>query len=308
MKKLTLSEHMPPGKPDAEVDVDEALVRRLLEHQCPDLNALPLSPLDTGWDNVLFRLDSEYVVRVPRREAAAELMHHEQTWLPVLAPELPIAVSTPVRAGVPTDFYPWHWSVLPWFEGQCADECPPDEEQAEDFARFLLALHKPAPEDAPENPVRGVPLRVREANTQERMARVREKTNLITPTIESAWAAALQAPESEERRWLHGDLHAQNVLIADNGEIHAIIDWGDLNGGDPATDLAGIWALFPSESARAKALEHYRPDADLLSRARGWAVVFGIVLVDSGMINSPRHAAAGKKILERLSADFSTIA
>ena len=74
----TLTEHMPAGKPDAEVDVNEALVRRLLESQHPDLAALPLTHLDSGWDNVLFRLGGQHLVRAPRREIAAGLIQHEQ--------------------------------------------------------------------------------------------------------------------------------------------------------------------------------------------------------------------------------------
>ena len=296
---------MPAGKPDAEVDVDEALVRRLLEEQHPDLASLPLNHLDSGWDNVLFRLGSDFVVRVPRREVAAQLMCNEQAWLPKLSPGLPIDISAPVRSGKPTDFYAWHWSVVPWFEGRCADEVPPNEDQARRFSEFLLALHQPAPEGAPANPVRGVPLQVREANTLERMTRVRRKTDLINPAIESIWEAALAAAQNGRRLWLHGDLHAQNVLVSSSREISAVIDWGDLTAGDVATDLAGIWALFDSAEARGQALDVYQPDSELFSRALGWAVLFGVVLVDSGLINSPRHADAGRKILERVTADIA---
>ena len=152
---------MPAGRPAAEAAVNETLVRRLLEAQHPDLAGLPITPLDAGWDNVLYRLGYELVVRVPRRAIADELMRNEQRWLPELAPQLPIPVPAPVRMGEPTDFYPWYWSVLPWFQGQCADEAPPHDDQAVPFADFLLALHQPAPSDAPVNPVRGVPIAMR---------------------------------------------------------------------------------------------------------------------------------------------------
>ena len=301
-----LTDLMPAGKPEAEVDVDEALVRRLLEAQHPELKRLPVEHLDSGWDNVLFRLGDAYVVRAPRREIAATLMRNEQRWLPELAPRLPISVPAPLFVGTPTDFYPWHWSVLPWFDGQCADEVFPAEDQAERFADFLLALHQPAPTEAPPNPVRGVPLSVRVENTEERMIRVREKTDLLNNALESLWEAALAAPRSTDRVWLHGDLHAQNVLVDPAGAFSAIIDWGDMTAGDAATDLAGTWALLDSPTARRRVLARYAPDPDLLLRAQGWSILFGVVLVDSGLINSPRHAAAGQKILERLSADVAT--
>ena len=129
------------------------------------------------------------------------------------------------------------------------------------------------------------------------------QSDALSPVLESIWESALRAPEAGEAHWLHGDLHAQNVLVDGSGRITAVIDWGDITGGDPATDLAGIWAVFPTDCARQQILESYRPDAALLQRAMGWAFVFGVVLTDSGSINSPRHAAAGRRILERLEAD-----
>ncbi|HEY5645549.1 MAG TPA: phosphotransferase [Pseudomonadales bacterium] len=260
---------MPAGKPNAELQVNAALVRRLLADQHPDLATLPLSHLDSGWDNVIFRLGSTLTVRVPRRQLGAELVANEQTWLPVLAPRLPVPISAPVRVGQPTDYYPWPWSVLPYFEGECADLRPPASGEALRFADFLLALHGPAPLDAPQNPLRGIPLRGRQASTVERMAGLRE----------------------------------QNVLVGRDRSIRAVIDWGDVSRGDVATDLAGIWALFELTEDRQRIVEQYNPDRATLARARGWAVVFAVVLADSGLINSPRHAGAGAAILGRLALD-----
>ncbi|MEM8769936.1 MAG: phosphotransferase, partial [Pseudomonadota bacterium] len=94
-------DYMPAGKPEAELEVTEALARRLLEAQHPDLAELPLSVLDSGWDNVMFRIGEELTLRIPRREVAAQLLINEQTWLPKLAPSLPLPVSAPVRTGEP---------------------------------------------------------------------------------------------------------------------------------------------------------------------------------------------------------------
>jgi aminoglycoside phosphotransferase (APT) family kinase protein len=141
--------------PAADMTIDATLVCALLSEQHRDLATMPVVAVDTGWDNCMFRLGSELAVRMPRREAAAQLAMHEQTWLPVLAPHLPLPIPTPVRAGRPGCGYPWHWSVVPWFEGVCADGVPLEAAQARLFASFLRALHRPAPETAPHNP-RGV--------------------------------------------------------------------------------------------------------------------------------------------------------
>jgi aminoglycoside phosphotransferase (APT) family kinase protein len=60
------------------VEVDAALVGALLRAQHPDLAGLPISELGSGWDNVLFRLGPDLLVRLPRRAASAHLLEHEQ--------------------------------------------------------------------------------------------------------------------------------------------------------------------------------------------------------------------------------------
>src|SRR5919202_5674865 len=100
--------------PHADLSVDAALVRRLLVEQHPDLAGLPLRLVANGWDNLILRLGDDLVVRVPRREAAAHLVRHEQEVLPRFAPTLPVAVPVPVLVGKPTAGFPWPWSVLTW--------------------------------------------------------------------------------------------------------------------------------------------------------------------------------------------------
>ena len=293
---------MGAGKPEAEITIGSQQVRRLLEAQHPDLASLPISLLAEGWDNVIYRLGTEFTVRLPRRALGAQLIEHEQRWLPGIAPGLPIPIPAPIRIGLPGAAYPWRWSVLPWFEGTCADEQLPHATEAQRFARFLLALHQPAPFNAPENAYRGGPLTTRAAMTIECLERVSAQTDLITPSLISIWEHALAAEPGRDARWLHGDLHAQNVLVHE-GRFSAVIDWGDITGGDVATDLACVWHLFSERGARQNFLATYGPDEATLSRARGWAFAIGIVLLDSGLINSPRHAAQGSDVLRRLAED-----
>jgi aminoglycoside phosphotransferase (APT) family kinase protein len=108
--------------PAAEVEVTERLVRDLVVDQHPDLAELPLRGLANGWDYVIFRLGYELTVRLPRRAMAADLVEHEQRWLPRLADRLPIPIPAPVRLGQPALGYPWRWSVCPWFDGTVAAE------------------------------------------------------------------------------------------------------------------------------------------------------------------------------------------
>jgi aminoglycoside phosphotransferase (APT) family kinase protein len=287
------------GTPPAEVLIDEALVRALIQAQHPEFATLEISPIDTGWDNAIFRLGTEFAVRLPRRAAAAVLIRHEQQWLPHLAKQVSIPIPSALRIGAPGCGYPWFWSVVPWIEGGPADVAAPTPDQAGRLTRFLQALHVKAPDRAPSNPWRGVPLRNRAASVEERFQRLANRKVFIAPRILSIWRSALRAKEDAFPTWIHGDLHPRNVLVK-GGKITGIIDWGDMSSGDRATDLAAFWMLFSERIVRQRALLDYGADADTVRRAKGWAVLFAVMLLDTGLRDHPRHAAIGDTTLRQL--------
>jgi aminoglycoside phosphotransferase (APT) family kinase protein len=290
------------GTPAAEVVIDTALVAGLLKEQHSDLASWPLTITDAGWDNALIRLGDHLAIRLPRRAAAAPLINQEQAWLPQLAPHLPLPIPVPLRIGRPGRGYPWNWSVVPWINGSAADQSPPDTGQAQSFADFLCSLHVPAPADAPANPLRGVPLRHRAAAVEQRLQRLSHSTDLITPAIRQIWKAALDAPVDQAATWIHGDLHPRNILV-EAGRIAGVIDWGDLTAGDRATDWASLWMLFPDPQSRRDAWAASNLAATTLQRAQGWAVLFSVMFLDTGLVDNPRNAAIGERTLRRLAED-----
>lgn len=290
------------GTPTAEIDITSDLVRALLREQHPDLSGLALTFMDAGWDNAMFRLGDSLIVRLPRRLESAKLLANEQDWLAHLEPSLPLPISTPLRIGLPGFNFPWRWSILPWLDGEPASEARPDSGEAVILGKFLLALHRPAPAEAPVNLVRGCALADRSDVVSDRLARLKTESEAIVPEIEAAWREGLNAPVSTRECWLHGDLHARNVLVQD-GSICAIIDWGDITSGDVATDLAGIWALFENAKARKAALDAYGASEAETARALAWAISFGSVLLATGQIDNPRHAAMGRDTLRRVAED-----
>ena len=289
------------SKPAADIEIDEALVRSLLREQHPDLAKLPLHSTESGWDNAMFRLGEGLVVRLPRRVAATKLIEHEQHWLPQLAPLLPIPVPAPVRFGRPAANYPWPWSIVPWLSGRNADLCEPRADQAERLAAFLNALHRPAPANAPVNPYRGVPLRERAEQLNLRIRRLEEHTTLLNDEITRIYGAALETPIDVAPMWLHGDLHAGNLLVADDGAISGVIDWGDMTSGDRATDLATLWMNLSDRTARENAMRACNGVSEATwLRAKGWAIFFGVTLGTSGLAGDARHAVMATRTLERV--------
>ena len=291
------------GFPPAEAKIDDDLVRALLHDQHPDLAGLPLRWESSGWDNVTYRLGDTLAVRLPRIAAAAELIRKEQEWLPRLAPDLPVAVPTPVRVGEPGAGYPWPWSVVPWFDGTSAEHEALAVAEAGRFGRFLSILHRPAPPDAPRTTYRGIPLTSVEG-MPERIAALADGSAQVaagSDALTRLWRTACATERDVPEVLLHSDLHPKNLVVA-GGRLAAVLDWGDLTIGDPATDLAAAWMLFPL-GAHAQVWEAYGPiTPDTLTRARGWAVFFGVTLLEVGLAGDEPFADVGARTLARLTS------
>jgi aminoglycoside phosphotransferase (APT) family kinase protein len=286
-------------KPRAEVEIDEALLRRLLHDRAPHLADLALTPVTNGWDNVIWRLGDVFAVRITRRALSVSLHANEQRWLFVLAPHLPVPVPTPVVAAGPSARFPWPGSVVPWYEGNTAELTPLSRAEAPTLGRFLAALHVPAPEDAPSNPFRGVPLGHRQSSmtkwTEDRPT-IGDRS-LIT-AARAVYERGLAAAHGNERLWLHGDLHPRNILVH-NGRIAAVLDWGDMAAGDAATDLAAVWWLFDLDTHSDFWSAYGQIPAATWHRGRAWAAVFGLSFLNFGLPTDPETADTRAQYLAR---------
>lgn len=278
------------GAPPADIDVTPDLVHKLLSEQHPEFAHLPLTEVAAGWDNIMFRLGPDLAIRIPRRQYFAHSIQKEQEFLPKLTLTLPTPI--PVKNGHASNTFPYAWSIVPWLPGEPADLAPPHMSQAKILAHFLQSLHQPAPPNAPASPFRGVPIAERSDYIHENISKIKQ---YIIPTHHQILRNALKAKPNQDPVLIHGDLHPQNILVQ-NREISAVIDWGDLCAGDPATDLAAFYMLFSEPSM----IFYYTEDASLISRAKGWALFFACVLITNGEIDNPRHVQIGLRTLQNL--------
>ena len=77
--------------------------------------------------------------------------------------------------------------------------------------------------------------------------------------------------------WIHGDLHPCNLLVTD-GRLSAVLDFGNLTAGDPATDLSVAWM-----------------------RARGWGLALGLAY----LAHSRDNADMGTSVARRWTQSFT---
>lgn len=298
-----------PGKMHAdEVSTDAVLVRRLLVAQFPRWSQLDIRPVaSAGTDNALYRLGDDMVVRLPRIHWAVEQVEKEQTWLPRLAPDLPLTIPEPLAIGDPGEGYPWRWSIYRWLEGENASlgRLADVQEAAVDLARFVAALQRidatEGPRPGEHNSWRGVALALRDSQSREALAALRGVVDVEAAV--AVWETALSAsPWRSAPVWVHGDLQVGNLLVR-NGKLSAVIDFGCLGVGDPACDIMTAWLYLPA-AVRPAFRAELGVDDDTWTRARGWALSVGLIALPYYVRTNPALADLARRAIRACIDDF----
>jgi aminoglycoside phosphotransferase (APT) family kinase protein len=290
-----------------EADTDASLVRRLLVAQFPQWADLLIESVPSaGTDNALYRLGDDMAVRLPRIERATRQVDKEHEWLPRLAPHLPLAVPVPLARGLPGEGYPWHWSITPWLAGEhvTIERLADPRQAATDLARFIAALQRIDPSGGPppgeHNFGRGVPLAQRDSRTREAIRAL--DGMLDTAAVTAAWDVALQAPAWHGPLvWIHGDVSAGN-LLAVQGRLSAVVDFGGLGVGDPACDLMIVWTLFSGESREAFRAVLAVDDATW-ARGRAWALSWALIFIPYYVNTNPVGVSNAWRAIDEVLAD-----
>jgi aminoglycoside phosphotransferase (APT) family kinase protein len=294
------------GKSSSEkVDIDGSLVRWLIARQFSRWADLPLTKVrSAGTDHAIYRLGDDMVVRLPRLPAAANMVDNEQQWLPRLAPLLPLAVPEPLGKGAPDDWFPYPWSVYRWLPGKdLADQPDVDlHEVAVRLGRFVAALQRIESSGGPPSR-RAKPVSTRDDGAVRSTIRQLATDQALDAEVATAvWDQALAAPVWHGRPvWIHGDLFPTN-LLARQGRLTAVIDFGLLGLGDPACDMLPAWTLLTAETRGVFRAESGVDDATWV-RGRGWALSAGLGAVRVYRHTNPVLAAAGQHAIEQSVAD-----
>lgn len=95
-----------------------------------------------GTDNLMCKLGSDKVVRLPRMPASAANIEKKMQWLPKLRLNLPITVSVVLGKGIPQADYPFSWLICQWLEGKSPsrDDTIDPYQSAIDLGKFVIAM------------------------------------------------------------------------------------------------------------------------------------------------------------------------
>lgn len=297
---------------DYEIETSPELVRCLLAEQFPHWAGLPITRVASGGtDNALYRIGDDLVARLPFLPSDGQV-EKEWRWLPLLAPHLPLEVPAPLALGEPGADYPVRWSVCRWLEGeQVTRERLTDLSQAaRDLAGFILALRAIDPAGGPlygsHNFGRGAPLATRDGDVRASLAALRAMLpdDFDWDAAETAWAESLNAPVWDGAPlWIHGDLYGPNLLARD-GRLSAVIDFGGLGVGDPACDLMVAWHLL-DRGARAVFRAALDADDAMWARGRGWALSMALIALPYYLHTNPAMVAMSRYTIAQVLGDRS---
>ena len=300
---------------DGDPSIDTDLVRRLLAAQFPQWADLPLAPVPvSGMDNATYRLGDGMSVRLPRHRRWVGQVEAEQRWLPWLAPQLPLTVSEPLGKGAPGEGYPFPWSVYRWLEGETATTGSLADPlgAAADLAGFVTALRRIDPTDGPgprlSNAFRGERVGTEcdslaaDSLVRSKIAKLKVAGIVDSDAVTAVWEAALAAPAwAGPPVWVHGDLATGNLLAVD-GRLSAVIDFGTLAVGDPAVDLLPAWLFLPDE-ARGAFRAAVDVDDATWARGRGIALAGSLPVPDDPFFDDPARVTAALRHLDAIVSD-----
>lgn len=290
----------------ATIDIDAA--HRMVLQQFPRYGHLPIRYFhSSGTDHAIYRLGDEMYLRMPLTHDAQLQLEKELYWLPHLASKLPLSIPVPLEKGEPSKEFPHQWAIYTWLEGKnpLRAEMGDMNETARTLAKFIGTLQKIKTENGPlpgkHNFFRGVPLLQRDAQT--RLAIESLKDQIDSALVKNVWDDALNARVwDSDPVWIHGDIHAANLLAKD-GRITAVIDFGGLGVGDPACDLLVAWWFLTPES-RQVFWEEVKVDEATWRRGRGWALSMAVIALPYYQVTNPVFAKeAEKAIREVISSD-----
>jgi aminoglycoside phosphotransferase (APT) family kinase protein len=287
-----------------QVDVDEAVVRRLLDSQFPRWQHLPLRQLRTsGTVNAIFRIGDDLAARFPLRDTGPdevlESLTAEAAAMREMSAVSPVQVPEFVAIGEPGDGYPLPWSVQTWIAGEDAVTSDPAGSAgfAKDLAAFIAAM-------------RGAPTRGRRFDGHGRgghlpdhdawmaMCLTESERLLDTEPLREMWAELRTLPEVDADAMCHKDLTPPNVLVRD-GRLAGVLDTGGFGPADPALDLVGAWHLL--DVSQREVLRTALDCGEVQwRRGMAWALEQAMGLVWYYVESNPVMSQWGRRTTERL--------
>ncbi|MCA0969227.1 phosphotransferase [Halobacillus litoralis] len=268
--------------------------------QFPELAPITIRTAGTGFDHTVYTVNNQYAFRFPRRKMGFEAMETEASVLHDLSShKLSIPIPEPRYRGKADDG-DFPFVGFTYMKGHVLTDESDTNAVAPDaprLGRFLSELHQLKVDAAALDHLDRLSVKKRKPKLKEAIHNIEHV--LSRSLLDELKSYVEHVPDEENpegQTFVHGDLHAKNIIM-DQGRISGIIDWGDAHLGHPAVDLAFVYMTLQPED-RAGFFQEYG-DVDLYTEklARFRALFTSIMLLqfalDTKDHNVQKWAEAG---------------
>ncbi|MCY4657208.1 MAG: phosphotransferase [Gammaproteobacteria bacterium] len=239
--------------------------------------------LNEGWDFFSYLANNEWVIRLPKRTEEADTLNRERELLgkldiPIQHPVFEIWVPRPIGFHLPFAGYRY-------IEGKPLSELSCDQVDLPKLAADLgVTIHKiHSKQITKSRPIRD-PLASWFLHFAEDLVIYREYLPEATINGCIQLVQSYEAPDKTKNiTSCHADLYSEHILVDQNHELTAIIDWADMGTSISFIDFAGSW-LWGGERFLNQLLDAYgtHPDAKQRTMIKVLGMFIGLAGIDFG--------------------------
>jgi len=128
---------------DPAVVMEEELAKEIVKIQFPKIKINVIKKIGEGFDNTVFCLNDEIILRFPRREIVVEILNVERKLLPIIFNHFELKTTVPILDGKPSELFPWPFLGYNFIAGKPPINLNRTERilMIEPIANFLKNLH-----------------------------------------------------------------------------------------------------------------------------------------------------------------------
>ena len=279
---------------------------RKIEFENQGLSVRSACFLGEGWNSRAYLVNDELVFRFPKRAEHWEELEREIAFLAFAADALPLAVPRYVHTTPDSPAAAYGYAVYSYLRGHALDTNTLTQEQlaavAEALATFLRALHslQPSPAISALLPQEDERMVAEDYHAQAESEIAPKLSPTEAKALRAQFASYLDTPANFLFRpaVTHADLSGDHILV-ENGSVVAVIDFGDINWGDPDYDFMYLLLDFGQAFVEEVARRYGHPSLEqLMAKLRYFVMTdqIGTILYGAGRALAGQEEAAWQRL------------
>ena len=275
---------------------------RQIELENPGLSVQSAAVLGEGWNSRVYLVNNDLVFRFPKRSEQWVELDREIKFLAYAVDRLPLRLPRYVQVLRESSGARFGYATYRYISGRALNVSSITQSlriaQAERIGNFLQALHglKPHPDIASILPKEEARMIAEEYRTRADREVIPRLTSSEAKALQMHFETHLRAPSnfSFPPVVLHADLGKDHILEED-GSVSGVIDFGDVNWGDPDYDFMYLFVDFGLEFAIDVARTYGHSNLDQLRTKLYYFGILdqiGTILDGAGRVLEGQEAAA----------------